>query len=290
MMFQQPTQSFDERVSHLEKTLPSLARLAEQQVLFESMQEMKTQLEITSKNLGDVASQISSLSSTLQALVKEQIEKMKAVQAAQDLTDQRLANEKIVSERIGSECLNAHGILDQQISLLDLGLKELKSLFAQVPTRNDFNTLNGDLQAKFKEPIMHLADLQVQMQEFTGITDAICNKLNKLSLDIQATQATIDYLGKQQKNGEEALCDKLEAAIIKQDGKITELGQNFDALVNKLKLIPVIDEQALKSDLVGLMEPIKIEANIAGLRSNNNLGKITVLEKKVEQLYLLLNK
>lgn len=290
MLFQQNLGTPEERLAHLENMLPYLARLTEQQSLFEKVEDLKKQNDSLADDLKGLSAQSKEASAQICSLDKAKQDKLAALQDDLKALSQQLEDQQKKYIVYGNKCENAHLAYDGQIKSLEGNVKELIKLHEQMPTRNDFNSLSESLQMKFAGPLTDVAGLKGCVKDCVAVCDGLAEQMRKLSIDVQAMQSLIDHLGSKQNDLEQDLQKKQAQAICDQDKKELALAQKYDALAKKMESIPVIDVEALKTEMMGILEPIKLEANIAGLRSNNNLGKIAVIEKKIEQLYLLLNK
>ena len=109
------------------------------------------------------------------------------------------------------------------------------------------------------------ADLNIHANSAKTITDSVKNLSDKInSVSLTSTTAYHDLKG--------------------------QLSQEFDKKLDAIPKPSIPDVTAPIKEMQSKFEPARLDAANANLRSENNEKKITILEKKIEQLQLLLNK
>lgn len=164
----------------------------------------------------------------------------------------------------------------KRIGILSSQLSNLKDLVNSVQTSNS-NALVGhndkisDLKDSINSMKQTLCDLQMSQGSNFSIMDDLQKKMMKLQKEISF-------------NG--------EANLNHVNQNIKEIKSYFLSLIDQIK-IPDTSNLIKKEDLTYAssgFERASLDARNANLRSTNNEQKISLMEKKIEQLQLLLNR
>lgn len=290
MMLQQPSGSLEERLSHLEKTLPLLARLNEQQTLFDEIQKLNSNLD----ELVQSVERFAKGQSLENAEFKNKYELL-ALNAAKlsvelsDLNKSRIEHEKEHKNDLAI-CHDVHEDFAHKTELLNSSVKELRGMYSQLPTQNDLNLLANEQAKKLITPCAEIERISATMQDFKIALEGLAGQNGKLVTDFYSLKLLLEYVQKIYHDQEKARANELASMESNYKKIVEDLQKKQLELQKKLEQIVIVDPSQQKEEFIGMIDPVKLEANIAALRSNNNLSKITVLEKKIEQIYLLINK
>lgn len=290
MMLQQPSASLEERLSHLEKTLPLLARLNEQQTLFDEIQKLNSNLD----ELVQSVERFAKAQSLENAEFKNKYELL-ALNAAKlsvelsDLNNSRIQHEKEHKNDLAI-CHDVHEDFAHKTELLNNSVNELRMLVANMPTKAEMRMLNSDMMAKLVEPHNELLRLNNVVKDATQAIEGLSLQHTKMATDMNAYAVTLELLQKKYRDAMQDNYAKCQDFFDKQNRKCEDIEKAVNGIYENIAKIKTVDADQLKEEMIAMVDPVKLEANIAGLRSANNLSKITILEKKIEQVYLLINK
>lgn len=146
--------------------------------------------------------------------------------------------------------------------------------------RKDLHDLGVDLEKKFQALDSRILD----NVSITCIANKRVETLNGLLLDLEQNQknlgTSLSTLNSSVKKSEQ----DIEALFVKSHNVDSKIAQQINDIPKPL--IPSLED--IKKQLQLQFDPVQLDAKNANLRSANNEYKVTVLEKKIEQLSLLL--
>jgi hypothetical protein len=179
--------------------------------------------------------------------------------------------------------LNAkHGNLTQELGQCKAALQTMAQSATVVSLKQSFN----DLSAKVDQNYSHLQKYDL---DFASELSVAIKGINSLRAEFTAFVA-------REKPQAETIVKLVNDVVVLQlnsDAKDREIKKSYNQIFDQIAaipkpVIPSLDD--LKKGLQMQLEPFTIDVRNSSLRSSNNEYKITVLEKKVEQLTLLLEK
>lgn len=276
----------EERLDHIEGVLPNLARLAFQQQLESKMSEMESFLKVFVE--GHEA-----LKDNLQEVAEEHLHAIKSLSVSNKSLIGSLDSFVKKSEQTNS-------LISQiQKDVLDL-FSQKSSLASQISNlASDMN--NNPRFAGLEKSCTYLtSDLAGLAKDHSELKE----KIESLRLSHVSLVENGENISKKQsshKNELNVLKDRLsglEDVVVRMRSELLDfctssnkkLSQDFSKAITNLPQPDVISLDSVKNEFVKQLEPASFDAKNANLRSSNNESKIVILEKKVEQLYLLLNK
>jgi hypothetical protein len=289
-MFSPSVGSVEDRLAHIESTLPNLARLQEQTMCFEKLEKLALDLDQAVRQGGSIQAVLDNFAKDYNDNMKKLAQQhssffdfMTQMSAKSSSSDDKLENLKSFVKK---EFDNVIAFKISQESKLD----QAKSQFASSARVNELNEM--------------IAVMTVQLNAFKA--EIICIKKDMDSLKQKQTvlEANVEACKRNQDSIASIVSDvakQLEDYKIQSKKLLKDLANDLNLLIGeakehletKIDSLPKpqnIDIDAVKHDILQRTEPSQIEAKNANLRSSNNESKIVLLEKKVEQLYLLLNK
>ena len=126
-----------------------------------------------------------------------------------------------------------------------------------------------------------------------GVISDVKNLVNMLSSDLVETKGTLREFVGTTSGFQKDLASHKEATASQFEQMNQALMFHIEdklAALTKQSIAPTISPDDAKALVQKQVEPASLDAKNANLRSSNNEQKITLLEKKVETLQLLLNK
>ena len=285
--FQPVLGTVEERLNHLERTLPTLARLDEQQALYTFIEENKKAVADLQSMTRQKIEEVHCLLSSLQKQYAKGMEALSSLELNVEQVRDDLLNSIKEAEKKNVACGIGLSSLHNRLEQMQMLFKELK------------NSLNGFATSE------HIQELKQGLKSEIEVVNQLCananrncqNVLNAQDLLEKTSQSQMVQIMKlfaeQEINAKEH--DGLQKALSEKQSKESKLVQKLHELEAKLEHIalqekPAVDFQRVEQEVIEKLEPVKLEANIASLRSTNNTNKIAVIEKKIEQIYLLLEK
>lgn len=268
------------QVAWLEGQLTTLARLSEQQRLFDEVDKIKKQLESFAQAIDqkvgphDVVKHASSVCSNVSdgiknaislcdqnhadlshlfAVQKEHAARFEDVTAC--LTSFKRDLENLLHEISGKS-------FKEEVDLVDKALRDQISL---VKTKSDFN--EGRLSDR-------LASLE---QKHINVADAVDK------LDDSFYKSIREFERSTQQH--QSILQNVKAFF---DGSLSDLSKKFDQKLAALPKPSEFSPEKLKAELEAKYEQMVTDAKNASLRASNAELKIAVLEKKLEQAFLLI--
>lgn len=289
-MFAPTLGTVEERILHIEQTLPNLARLQEQSICFEKLDKLALDLDAVLKKE-------KSIQSVIDGLVNDYNDNMKRFSNQHRVASDFIAEIQVVTSASQGKIdqLQAHIKKEADSHLaskvaLENRLDSLKSHFAGLSAVNELKEVIAVMT------VQHNA-MKAEMSELRKEGDKNASKHAGILLDIEQLKKQSFDLAKSLEDlkikfESEKLQTKkmLKDLAIEITGLIEQQKKEFEAKLAALPKPQNIDVEALKLDIMQRIEPSSFEAKNANLRSSNNESKIVLLEKKVEQLFLLLNK
>ena len=286
-MFQPVLGTVEERLAHLERTLPTLARLDEQQALYTLIEENKKAVadlqNATREKLDVVHCQLASLQ-------KQYAKGMEAISSLElgmeQVRDSLLGNIKEVEKKhvdLGIGLSSLHNRFEQ----LQTQLREFKNSLASFVTHEQIQELKQGLQTQIEACNGLALSVNRSCQFLSDSNITLEKKCQDQQSQILRLWADLENNSKEHEELQKALNEKQskEAKLLQ---KLHDLTASIDEI--KLQSKPAVDFQRVEQEITDKLEPVKLEANIASLRSNNNTNKLAIIEKKIEQLYLMLEK
>jgi chromosome segregation ATPase len=183
--------------------------------------------------------------------------------------------------------------INESINSLESSLSICKDLSQKAAKTIDFQ----DLSKKMND----LKDIVIaQNKDFVSLSQKVYSSLPEMNSklnEISSFKASLELLGKdilKNINSVSWLSNERQKDLSTFSSKLEEtiktLEMKMDEKISSIPapIIPSIEDNknALKSHL----EPVFLDAKNANLRSTNNESKISLIEKKIEQLQLLINK
>lgn len=276
----------EERVAHIESTLPRFARLNEQQALSDKIESFLSSVSSMSSSQKD-------LKDRLEALVFSYNDSIKL---------------------FAEEHKNFFGFINDAKSKLeslsgssDSVKKDIQSLFAHKPElESKIEAVHDSIQdhPAFAKADENIAILAAQQMLHKSSCDLVKNSLDAVKSSQSSALKDLDALKR--------ICDgnDLDLNAISQEiqklklyihesfqavhsGHLESMNALRSEMNSKIDSIPQpekISLDGIKADFSKQIEPAAFDAKNANLRSSNNESKVIILEKKVEQLYLLISK
>ncbi len=211
--------------------------------------------------------------------------------------EKKRADEKALLE--SSIEITKNSVVDLALCINKLN-NEVKSLLDSLRSSElSLSRLNGSIGNLSKEVVATNAKVDLLQSEwqikFNGISDIqkeINLKINKITsfedaltksqAEIKSNTALIWNLSGRQVEYEKTFENKNNTLRFDLEEKIVEKIESVPKPVT-----PSLDQVA--TSVRGIIEPCALDAKNANLRASNNESKLSLLEKKVEQLQLLLN-
>ena len=289
-MFSPSQGTVDDRLAHIESTLPNLARLTEQSACFERLDKMALSMQ-------ELFNHESSIQSVLDSLVKDyniQINQFGLNHRSfADFMAEMQIKANAIQEKIHHIQLDAKKDLDalnhsrvtleanltsiKNNSVSTKRVDEINELIAVMTVQQ--NAIKADMQSLRKE-------IEAQKVLIANV-DMLANTVNRAQSNYSQTQHEFkSELNLLLTGVKQSVKDEL----LEMRKGLSNLAKDMDAKLAALPKPQTVDIEAIKQEMQQRFEPSSFEAKNANLRSSNNESKIVLLEKKVEQLFLLLNK
>jgi hypothetical protein len=150
-------------------------------------------------------------------------------------------------------------------------------------TKRDIFFINDNLRVYWEKLSEFQDEVKIKVQDLKSFLDAISkqshlheNMMKEINKSFAQVPEILSYF-------------KSENSRFIQSAK-EEISSQVETRIASIPkpVIPSLDEA--KTHMQAQLEPVVLDAKNAHLRSSNNESKITILEKKVEQLQLLVNK
>lgn len=243
---------------------------------FESLlTELAKTQEADSKKYATIESENGKIKPILDSVIDAHNEEFKSLKASQENLQNAINSNghslQILNENIKQLFVNVGG------SIKKSDLDSLKKKFLEI--RNDYIAKTKD----FVNLSQKVHDAHVENKAKFSNLENFKSLIDNQSKLIAKNTESIEWLSNQRKQDIEALYKKVDVFIGLLDPKINEA----IAAIPK-PTIPSIDDA--KASILKSVEPMQFDAKNANLRSANNETKILLMEKKIEQLQLLVNK
>lgn len=159
-------------------------------------------------------------------------------------------------------------------------IKELDAL------KQDFKNLSKECRQYHVACDVNVLSLYDEHQKVLDLND-------KMLKDLKEGQALSSSEGFKLKRELQALQDETKSLKLTQNTMFHDLKNAFNPIIDdKISAIPVPVIPSLddaKSAMQKVLEPVSLDAKNANLRSTNTDAKLHILEKKIEQLKLMLD-
>ena len=269
------TVKFQECVSKVEKSLVQVSELMKEvKTLGEKLETLALEHSVLKKNTHDVftetdsknnqlnaslSTSISSVSKVADSCSKESIALKQEIQGIKDSLANAIQNQNIFAKTGSTSIAEAKAdIEDVKTTLINTIAKWEEKDIGNKGAHADLKKYVSMLETD-------LVSAKGTLREFVGSTSSFAKDL---SAHKEATANQFEQLN--------------QAITWYIDDKI--------AALPKPSLTPSITAEEAKAQIQKQIEPANFDAKNANLRSANNEQKITLLEKKVENLNLMLNK
>lgn len=269
------TERFQECVSKVDKSLIQVSELlkevkdlgskldsltANHSILKKNTQDVITQTEEKNKQINaSLSTSISSVSKIADSCSKEGESIKKEVKAIKDLLDQTILNQNVFAKTGSTSIAEAKADIEEiQTTIVNLSSKMEEKDIGNKGAIADIKKLLSLLETD-------LVSAKGALREFIGSTSSFAKDLA---------------------SHKESTATQLEQ--LKQG--LTFFIEDKIAAIPKPSMTAAISPEEAKMQIQKQVEPASLDAKNANLRSVNNEQKITLLEKKVENLNLLLNK
>jgi len=281
----------EERLAEVEKLWPIIIqKLQAYDKIIQNNQTLTDQVQVLSNSLKDAYAKIESVSSDFKNVRSEfdkkdlnQNSKNDCLQSKFDITHGLYSTLKssvndIVS-RVDGIRLDLNKKIDENFdsSVLKSDLEFLGNNFERKSTEIK-NTVQSILSAS------QGFDSKIKSFEFN--MGNLNNKVNELIISIQKNYSDIFLIQSTFKDFESSLDKKIQSqvSIVNQniDTKISIAKKDFQVAPETLS--------GLRDELLKKLEAVALDGSNAVLKSNNSSQQILVLEKKIENIFLLLKK
>jgi chromosome segregation ATPase len=152
-------------------------------------------------------------------------------------------------------------------------------------TKNLFSHENVDLKSKIIDLREKYQSQQVSLESHSKNIQAILQQLNEMSVQLKDTEASFDSMASSVGSAKKSFLNETESLKTSLEMKLDQ----------KIKAsLPSIDIKEIASTVKNMVktdiEYIATDASNASLKYNNIDAKVTLIEKKIENIYLLLKK
>ena len=281
----------DDRIKHIENTLPGLARIKEQSTCFDKIEDLSSTVEELIKTVSDIDEAIS-VNSCSQVVFKDEILDVKSDH------EQKLEEMQTDILTLRSEMKVLKSFDEKNVPDIITQMQELQNALLQIEKK--IKELEESIQEKVK-----LKDLDfIKSSWESSLNSTLEFVLSNISSKISEQQTYILDFQEKINNlvtGQQKIKDRSDAEKSFIDGVITDIKNKIDAKERNLKkelhdsieALPTperVDLNLIKESVRQDIEHFSLDAKNAYLKSNYNENRITILEKKIEQIYLMLQK
>jgi len=279
-------QTINERVEHLEKTLPNLSRLREQEVLFEKV-------KVLEKSMNDSVIDQSKLQGKLDSVYEDH----KHLQDFQAVDHDALVN---AIAQIHGSCESSIVEMKKEFMPLKKSLNDLESSHDALNAKLKDVKLSIDSHPQIMKANVECAFLIEAIKEIRSVVDIVSQRC-----DLQSSNhINLNMVVKELQKENEALrfdVEELKRVIVQVHKDLVkgdeqarasfmaaqnQFAEEVNSRFSKLPLPFTVNLDSVKDDFAKQLQPVSFDAKNANLRSSNNEAKIMLLEKKVEQLFL----
>jgi hypothetical protein len=289
-LFNQSQPELEDRIVHLENTLPLLARLSEQQRFINQIDDITVKVDSLKESDETIQTVLKKLLDSYTLSIQNFSDEHKTFY---DFMDKSQSKSAQLQDKLVFHVEDASGkisdLVDQQQALAS----KFTNLQDGMSSHSRFNELNESIavlsiQTKAVRSDLELVRKTQQLQK--DDTNALQYEVTTISKSCDEQKGIVNDL-------KDAL-EQIKLEVIKTNKDLNRTIQESVAslkadYLSKIEAIPIPKEVSLdlvKDEFNKKIEPFSFESKNANLRSSNNESKIVVLEKKVEQLYLLINK
>lgn len=288
--FSSADKPIEQRVTHIEQVLPTLARLSEQQRILDSYENTHRSvqaIEIQLHKLTDEYKIFFTQSTEQKSEMKESFSKLECMQGD--------CHEKIRS--LTQKQDNGFTLYASEIERVKSTMVEMKLDLEK--SKDEFK--NHPKVLKMEEILAvsntcldrHKADIQDLKSEIIKLKDVIA-KAEQSILEIKSSKSDLEHVVESLQNNIQRLTNMCASSFRDHEAEIRQVKismlQSIDAKIASIPQPEKIDIDDVRKLVAHDIELYSLDARNANLKSGINESKIVVLEKKVEQLFLLLSK
>lgn len=289
-MFESVQQSIEDRLGHIEGILPLLARLSEQQRFIDQIQQLsQVQAALTQED----AMIKSSLQSFVEAYntshAKELEEHKSFFLFMQDMSNKYAAMFRNQENAFGQ----TKSDIEASKTLIHDALAKVDELAFSFKSHPKLLKLEESLAISNTSLDRHETEIQDLKSEIIKLKDVIA-KTGQSIIEIKSSNAELKLDIESLQHNLERLTTMLCASLRDQDAEIRQVKistlQSVDAKLASLPQPEKVDIEQIRKLVAQDVELFSLDAKNAALKSGINESKIVLLEKKVEQLFLMINK
>lgn len=277
-------QSDDDRIGHIENLLPHLCRLKEQEQLFAMIKNHDEHFQRIQNMIIDLKAAIEELQNKDKDLAAHiQLNKNNAEKIAPAVDSQvRQINCDLKDIRhVIGDTRRDQDITKSSVNDLHDRLSLKAHVFDINEIKKDLNDRHNALSGQLTEHQRNLHSLARDMSQFltnslqiTKRQDIVEDRLKSLSSELTIIKGANDILLAHSKD---YLNDKLVKVNDQMNAKFASLPQPEK-----------VDIEAIRKQIRSDFEGMAFDAKNASLRTLNNEQKINLIEKKIDQLFLLI--
>ena len=198
-----------------------------------------------------------------------------------------LKNEHLTLNSSHQDTKDTMNALDSSIKHIQSVVLDLKNSSKSFVKLENLEVISKNASDSHKE---HSDNLSLIQEKFNELED----RNNRCSTNLTQVNVDLDFFKISKENFQNDIVKKFNLLQSQVKTSIdTNMENTLNVVADMISAIPSAPKLVIEDPTEKIkkqVEPIQLDAKNANLRSVNNESKITLLEKKVEQLQLLLNK
>lgn len=284
--FSSPEISLEDRVKHLEEQLPLLGRLHEQKELFQKLDYMVSAHDGLTHSHQSLIEKVRNNDSSIKEMFIGRMEDRREHENEIALVNEKISNLGKLSNKHSGDMVSLAITQDSQ-------KKEINNFCDLVNTCvKNYNELS-DIQGKMKETLEALGEdmdrILVEHESLYASQHEFSTNISQIITDIANVKSNM--VGLKPISSKE-ITEKMVSLLSEEhDNLMNVMESHKQHFLSKIDALPKPIEpsyDAVKAEINHKFEPTIYDAKNANLRAHNNETRIMLLEKKIEQLFLLL--
>jgi|SRR5579863_7463284 len=285
------SKSPEDRLTSLEAKLPVLIeRIQAYDQIIDTFATLEKTIRLFEKSILDINNIISSMSGCITMLIKKDDEIVSNASHEMNSIKKQVAS-------IADKQADLTDLLERDIQEKQMGLSKLNSDIVQVASlavsKSDFismtNSLNVDvkmLKEEFTSRSNQIKDLNNALKAHSEVSKTLQYDISIVDTKVSAIDADFSAFPKELKDLDTRVTYDVNQRFMIFFEKVNA---RLDAI--STKLIPQgASLKEIKTDFEARLEAFRLDVSNSILKSGNNSQQINLLEKKLENLRLLMNK
>ena len=278
------------RLKHVEDALPDLARIKEQNACFDKIEDLSSTVEELIKTVSDIDEAIS-VNSCSQVVFKDEILDVKSDH------EEKLEEMQTDILTLRSEMKVLKSFDEKNVPEIISQLQQFQENFLNI--NNAVFYFSEELKKKlsifeiqeFKDDMIEAqkAMMSSEVQNINRNMDLMFSTLKELSEKTENIHVQFDILRSKIKDIN-TFIDGLSADVMNEikDHKAT-IEKSISLAVQEIKIPEQPNIADIKEGIRKEVEHLSLDAKNSYMKSSQNENRIAILEKKIDQIYLMIN-